>query len=314
MIARNSEHRIARRRPAFTLLELLVVMGIIAVLVALLLPVVSGAREQANATRCASNLRQMAIGWMMYANANHGACCPARPPDFPSPSTNLYLIGGIELDRPRWYTLVGEHVGAFPFKKSRTGVSGKASLIENDLFLCPAVPEWRNSRNYAFGYNYQFLGNMRDRESGSGFVNFPVRIGRIKGAQTIMAADSMGTAAHVPPGQRLHYRLDGAEGARHLANHGWTLDPPRLTPEGDYSEMALRGTPAGRSAPDPRHGKAANVAFCDGHVEPMTLEQMGYAVNRDQSVAISGVGANGLESHNRLFSGTAADDDPPSIR
>jgi prepilin-type processing-associated H-X9-DG protein len=129
-----------------------------------------------------------------------------------------------------------------------------------------------------------------------------------------MAADSMGTAAHVAPGQRLSYQADGAEGSLHLANHGWTLDPPRLTSDGDYSEMALRGTPAGRTAPDPRHNKRANVAFCDGHVERLTLEQMGYAVNADVSVAVSGTGANGAPAHNRLFSGTGRDDDPPPIR
>ena len=129
-----------------------------------------------------------------------------------------------------------------------------------------------------------------------------------------MAADSIGTAAHVAPADRLPYQSDGAEGSRNLGNHGWTLDPPRLTPDSDYSEMALRGTPSGRTAPDPRHSNTANVAFCDGHVERMTLEQMGYAVNHDKSVAINGVGARGTLAHNRLFSGTDTDADPPGVR
>src|SRR5258705_11066891 len=103
----------------------------------------------------------MAIGWLMYANANKGACCPARPPDYPPPSTNLYLVGGMELDRPRWYTLVGDQVGASPFVNLANANAGKTSVVENDLFLCPVVADWRNTRNYPFGYNYQFLGNMR---------------------------------------------------------------------------------------------------------------------------------------------------------
>jgi len=305
--------RAAAHPPAYTLVELLVVIGIIAVLVALLLPVVSGARRQANATRCASNLRQMAIGWVMYATANRGACPPARLPDYPPPSTNMYVLGGIEVDRPRWYVLAGDQIGSSPFANSAASV-GKASTIANDLFLCPAVSDWRSARNYPYGYNYQFLGNMRTRTSGDEHVNFPVRISRIKGSQTVMAADSMGTAAHVAPGERLHYQADGGEGERHVANHGWTMDPPRLTPDGDYSEMKLRGKPEGRTAPDPRHNNAANVAFCDGHVEAMTLEEMGYAVRHDRAVAAGGAGANGALAHNRLFSGSAGDDDPPVIR
>ncbi len=59
-----------RQRSAFTLVELLVVVGIIAVLVALLMPALSRAREQALSVQCLSNLRQIGIGLQMYASAN----------------------------------------------------------------------------------------------------------------------------------------------------------------------------------------------------------------------------------------------------
>jgi prepilin-type N-terminal cleavage/methylation domain-containing protein/prepilin-type processing-associated H-X9-DG protein len=55
------------RRHAFTLIELLVVIAIIAILAAFLFPIFALAREKSRAAACASNMKQLAQGWLMYA-------------------------------------------------------------------------------------------------------------------------------------------------------------------------------------------------------------------------------------------------------
>ena len=68
-----------RSRNAFTLVELLVVIAIITILLAILLPVLGRAREQARRVQCASNLRQITQAWMMYADSNQGLLPAAAP-------------------------------------------------------------------------------------------------------------------------------------------------------------------------------------------------------------------------------------------
>src|ERR1700733_9485528 len=66
--------RVGKR--AFTLVELLVVIGIIALLIAILLPALNKARQQAVLAQCMSNMRQCGQAFMLYANANNGVLVP----------------------------------------------------------------------------------------------------------------------------------------------------------------------------------------------------------------------------------------------
>ncbi len=77
-----------RRACAFTLVELLVVIGIIALLIGLLLPSLTKAREAASTAACLSNLRQLGQAHQMYVNDSHGYIVPVGYRDSANPTPN----------------------------------------------------------------------------------------------------------------------------------------------------------------------------------------------------------------------------------
>jgi prepilin-type N-terminal cleavage/methylation domain-containing protein len=103
----------------FTLVELLVVIVTIAILAALLLPVVSGAKAKAQRTVCVNNLCQFSLGVRMYSDDSHDASPSPGPPGlFRSKIDSLYS-------------------GYKALMKSYVGLKG-ASSPQDKLFACPA--------------------------------------------------------------------------------------------------------------------------------------------------------------------------------
>ncbi|MDR3458204.1 MAG: DUF1559 domain-containing protein [Verrucomicrobiae bacterium] len=113
-----------KNRSAFTLLELLVVIAIIAILAALLLPVLSKAKQRAGQTICLSNLRQLQLGWFMYAQDSGGNLPRNSSGIDPGKSIQNpgWVAGYMWLDSDGWYDqtdstntslLVGSQYAAF---------------------------------------------------------------------------------------------------------------------------------------------------------------------------------------------------------
>src|SRR6266404_4386392 len=80
---------------AFTLIEILVVMAIIAILAGLLLPALSSAKAKSKQIGCVNNLKQVALGFQMYAADNDGRL-PENPPA--GRGDNAWILGNMKND------------------------------------------------------------------------------------------------------------------------------------------------------------------------------------------------------------------------
>jgi prepilin-type N-terminal cleavage/methylation domain-containing protein/prepilin-type processing-associated H-X9-DG protein len=231
----------AGRTAAFTLIELLIVIGIIGLLMAMLLPTLARVREQARMTQCLSNLRQIGAALTMYEVANRRY--PATPFEMGDTATAPASIKGPSLD----------------------GRELLRPFMDVDYFACPGVAPWRPSEataavvaiDYVLTPGYYADATVADVERPETAVfwrqfwvkpNRPWRYGEYR--MTVLAADRLYLDPVTQPGVW-----------RHVVNH------PGREPYGEWAPPGFAGTawlqalPAGR---DERMKLRANFLFTDG--------------------------------------------------
>jgi len=104
-------------RSGFSLVEILVVIGIIAMLIAMLLPALTKARAYANTIQCQSNLRQIGIYLTSYSQNNRGWLFPVGnwvPPVFPAVDGHFETMGTNKPAYERWPMYVFDHMASVP--------------------------------------------------------------------------------------------------------------------------------------------------------------------------------------------------------
>jgi prepilin-type N-terminal cleavage/methylation domain-containing protein len=125
-----------RRAAAFTLIELLVVIAIIAILAAILLPVLTKAKIQAQCTQCMNNNRQLTIAWHLYATENRDVLVLNNDGGGPYANNVNWISGWLHWDDPiidsdntNWHELID----------GPTNLIGPNVAKDYKIFSCPSA-------------------------------------------------------------------------------------------------------------------------------------------------------------------------------
>jgi len=252
---------------AFSLVELLVVIGIIAVLISILLPSLSRAQMAARTTNSLSNLRQIGLALATYRNDNRGYyplhAWQSRP-DRPRTRWPDSLFGYLKVaDIYRSPNLAEDDLPRMnkPFTHTTDGLTNPGIVAGKSQFFG------------GYGYNWQYLGNGREV---SGIAPFFVKDTTIRLPHlTLAVADTDGSRNGTPQKtSQAVYVIDPPLGSLTLGSRGSRRTSPTPGAGNAYYTGGTDLDPLHRSAPAPRYRGKVTALFVDGHAEALTPKQI----------------------------------------